>query len=133
MSFCKSRWATDYEWEILRFASSIKIMGGASKLFNFFVKEQNPNSVFTYSERRWNVNDAVYSKLGFEKLGNTALDYWYVGNITGWRRENRMKYQKHKIATTNAESTGAERINSLGLHRIYGCGNIKWGWNKKRA
>ena len=51
MTFCKSRFNKNYEWEISRFASLLDttIIGGASKLLSHFKKVYNPKSIITYA------------------------------------------------------------------------------------
>lgn len=69
---------THNSWEILRFCSNERnVVGGASKLFNHFVKTHNPQHVITYSDNRYH-EGAVYEKLGMVKTKQTSAGFCYV-------------------------------------------------------
>jgi hypothetical protein len=128
-SFGKNRWGQVAEWELIRMAFSARVSGGAGKLFRFWVKQVGPKSVLTYSERRWSLNDSVYSRLGFVLDGATPPDYWYVGNETRWVRVPRQKYQAHRMRIGPEDKRSERELAAArGLHRVYGCGNLRWIW-----
>jgi len=39
-------------YELLRFVSNTNVLGGASKLFSYFVKNYNPTNIISYADRR---------------------------------------------------------------------------------
>lgn len=65
MTFGKSRYNKNYEWELLRLCShpDYKIVGGASKMFSWFEKNINPKSIVSYCDIAKFTGD-VYYKLG---------------------------------------------------------------------
>jgi hypothetical protein len=72
MSFAKSRYSSNYEWEMIRYCNgNLKIVGGASKLFNYFNKKYQPLSVITYSDLRFGQGN-VYEHLGFTRQKDTS-------------------------------------------------------------
>jgi len=131
MSFGKCRYNKDYEWELLRYASALDttVVGGASKLFQHFIKENNPNSVLSYCDVRWGTGK-MYEKLGFKFLHKTPYNYYYFKN----KRESRVKYQKHKLAAVfldvDMSKSEAEIMVEQGFSKIYDFGNFVFGWNK---
>jgi hypothetical protein len=96
MTFGKSRYNKEYDWELLRFCNKkyTNIVGGASKLFNYFSKNYLNNSgILSYALMDIS-NGNLYSNLGFTLKGKTKPNYFY---IKGMERESRIKYQKHKL------------------------------------
>jgi hypothetical protein len=126
MSFSKSRYEKDNSWEIIRYCSSCRIIGGASKLLSLFKKEYSPSRIVTYARIDWNIDyeSSVYTKIGFDYIGKTVPSmFWIVGNI----RRHRMNFQKHKIADKhNSNLTGVEIMHNKGYYRIWDCGNFKF-------
>lgn len=125
MSFGKSRFSDEYE--LIRYASKLNftVVGGASKLLKYFLDE-NPEiaKIVSYADRRWS-NGAMYENLGFKLIGNTRPSYYYV--VDGVR-ENRMKYQKHKLVAEGADPDKSEHEIMLDkkIFRIYDCGCLKY-------
>lgn len=135
MSFGKSRFNKNIEWELLRFCS-IKnhvVVGGASKLFNFFVKNYNPQSVISYSDKRWNTG-TLYTKLGFNYSHTSAPNYWYFEQKNRLVVLSRQHFQKHKLKNKldqfNPDLTEWENMKNNGYNRIWDCGNDVFVWNK---
>lgn len=86
-------------------------MGGVSKLFKHFIKEQNPSSVFSYCD--FNKFDGKgYEAIGMKFIGYTGPDKkWIVhGKVV-----NRNPYHYHKLKEQ------AEAV-------IWGAGSKKYLW-----
>jgi very-short-patch-repair endonuclease len=86
-SFRKSMGTNSIEnsYEMLRFCNklNINVIGGASKLFNYFVKNYKPIEVISYADRNWS-NGNLYEKLGFKLSHKTQPNYYYI--IDGHRK-----------------------------------------------
>ena len=54
------------EYEMYRFCNKLNtsIVGGASKLFKYFLKTYNPHKITSYADRRY-FDGNLYEKLGF--------------------------------------------------------------------
>lgn len=76
MSFGKPRFSKKHQWELIRFASSTNVRGGASKLFKFFIKKFNPENVISYSNKSYG-SGGVYPILGFKFTHDTPPTDWY--------------------------------------------------------
>lgn len=76
MTFGKSRYNKKYNYELLRYCSSAYIIGGAEKLFNYFINKYNPLSVISYCDLSKFAGD-VYKKLGFTLKDITIGKHWY--------------------------------------------------------
>ena len=82
MSFGTSRFIkTNKPWELLRFASLLNnnVVGGANKLFQWFLKEHSPNKIISYADRRWS-NGNLYYNLGFTLSKISQPNYFYFKN-----------------------------------------------------
>jgi hypothetical protein len=111
-------------WELLRFASlkDVVVIGAASKLFSYFIKEYSPEEVISYSDNRWNTGK-TYENIGFKYNGDTGIGYWYIF-------ENRRlhRFNLRKRSTDDQEKTEYENRLIQGYKRIWDCGNSKWIW-----
>ena len=117
------------EWELLRFCNKLntKVVGGASKLFKFFINEYKPSNILYYSDNRY-FNGNMYQQLGFEFVSNTVPNYFYVIKD---KRYHRYNFRKDKLIKEgfNPNKTEKEIMLERKIHRIYDCGNKKWLWN----
>jgi hypothetical protein len=119
-----------YEWEIARLASLINytIVGGASKLLNYFKKNYSPNSILSFANRRWSSGN-LYEKLGFKFIADTPPNYFYfrVNENILYPRE---KFQKHKLRgildSFDESRTEIENMLDNGYRIIYDSGNKKY-------
>lgn len=121
MTFGKPRFNKKYEWELLRYATYGNIIGGASKLFKWFVNTHKPKNVISYCDLRYGLG-GVYSKLGFKELGISKPGYFYTDGIIKY---NRMKYRKSNLIKLGYDSNKSESqiTEEIGLNKIYDCGN----------
>ncbi len=128
MNFAKARYNKKYQYEILRFCSSISVVGGASKLFKYFIKQYSPNNVISYSDNRWG-NGGVYKMLGMTKEKET-IGFFYTDYH---KRYNRTKFQKHKLVADghDASLTAKEIMQQSKYDIIWDCGQSMWVWNNK--
>jgi len=76
MTFGKPRYNKNYEYELLRYCSSYKIIGGAKKLFKYFIKHVNPDSIISYCDLSKFTGD-TYIKLGFTEKSYSIGKHWY--------------------------------------------------------
>lgn len=131
MSFGKSRYTED-EYEMIRFCSKNTVIGGASKLFTFFIKNHNPNSIVSYASRMWS-NGNLYKTLGFHNVteNDNNLGYWYV-DAKG-KRYHRSTFTKKRLVKIGLDPKSSENelMAEMGFLRIFDCGNYKFQWIKK--
>lgn len=113
-------------YELLRFCNKLNhsVVGGASKLFKHFIKQNKIEKIISYSNLDFGYTD-FYSKLGFSYIRNTVCGYSYIVNGV---RENRFKYRKDKLVSEGHDinMTEHEIMSNQGYHRIYNCGNQYW-------
>ena len=126
MTFGKSRFDNDHDYELIRFASQngYCIAGGASRLLRHF-RDSHDGSIVTYADRRYS-DGAFYEKLGFALKGVSQPNYWYVKN---YDKLSRYACQKHKLPEllgNGFDASLSERENMIanGYHVVHDCGNL---------
>jgi len=119
------------EYEMLRFCNKLNtnIVGGASKIFKYFIKNYKPNMVISYADRSYS-NGNLYKQLGFKLESITSPNYYYVINRT---KENRFNYRKSELIKQGFDSNKTEHEIMLErkLYRIYNSGNYKFIYKQK--
>jgi hypothetical protein len=120
MSFSKTKYnrnlKEDNEWEIIRGCpgSNNIVVGGVSKLFKHFIKEQKPSKVFSYCDFN-KFNGVGYESIGMKFAGYTGPDMkWILKDRTVVNR------QPYKHAELKKEAIG----------QIFGAGSKKYIWTK---
>lgn len=126
MTFGLSRFNNRAGYELLRYCSAGTIVGGASKLFSYFISTFNPNSVISYADRCWS-NGNLYRKMGFidvtQDSRNTGFFY-----VKGNSRYHRSSVTKQLLVKNGGDATltGDNLATQAGYHKIYNCGNYKF-------
>lgn len=139
MSFGKSRFNKNVEWELVRYSSILNtnVVGGASKLFKHFVRTNKPKNIVTYSDKRWNTG-RMYEEIGFTKKPDSSPNYYYFLPMDpDVNLLHRAKFQKHKLKelleTFDANKTEWENMSINGYDRIWDCGNGVYMWTAGKA
>lgn len=113
-------------YELIRFANKINtsVVGGASKLLSFFVKNNNPKTIISYSDNLIS-NGNLYEKLGFEYVHTSNPGYWYVINDV---REHRFNWRKSILVKRGFDEnkTEFEIMSENNFYKIFNAGNKKW-------
>jgi len=128
-SFGTSRFNKKFNWELLRLSSkgNISVVGGASKLIQYFVNHyMNENQqLVSYCNRRWS-NGNVYLKSGFQLAGQSDPGYVYVKS--GKYAASRYQFQKHKLSQYlekfDPELSEKQNAEQNGYYRAWDCGNL---------
>ena len=128
MTFGNCRIAIEYE--LLRFCNKLNtnVIGGASKLFNYFIKTYQPIEIVTYADRSIS-QGKLYKTLGFTFIGKTKPNYYYIiGDI----RYHRFKFRKDKLIKQGFDSNKTEHEIMIDrkILRIYDSGNLKYNLRK---
>lgn len=139
MSFMKIQ-KVGNDWELTRFASNFNYVcqGVGSKIFKYFVKHHNPNTVKSFADRRWTINEKnnLYTNLGFKFDSYTSPDYkYYNTNVDRYKRWHKFGFRKNILLKKfpnklNKNMTESEMVKILGYDRIWDCGLIKYVWIK---
>lgn len=102
------------------------VVGGPSKLFSNFIKDQNVKSLITFADLRYGSGNG-YSHFMTE-LSSTPPNYFYFHKNSN-KLYSRNTFQKHKLKEFNSyseEKTEWEIMRAEGYDRIWDCGNAKF-------
>ena len=115
-------------YELLRFCNKLNtnVIGGASKLFKYFIKNYKPIEIITYADRSFSKGD-LYYKLGFNFVHKTKPNYYYILNKT---RKNRFNFRKDVLIKEGYDPKKTEHKIMLErkIYRIYDSGQLKFVW-----
>ena len=120
MSFSKTKYnknlKNDNDWEIIRGCpgSNNIVVGGVSKLFKHFIKEHNPDKIFSYCD--FNKFDGKgYEAIGMKFIGYTGPDLSYILDDYSVVKRNPSRYKEYK---------------EKAIGKLYGAGSKKYLWSK---
>ena len=110
----------EYEWEWIRGVTKFNtiVVGGTSKLLNYFIKTYTPKNILCYCD--WNLfNGKGYENSGFQLLSYTGPDLFFIRNSSTLERINRNPYSNdiHK-----------QMVKEGKLFECHGCGSKKFVW-----
>ena len=116
------------EYELLRFCNKLNtnVIGGASKLFKYFIKKYNPNEITTYADRSIS-QGKLYETLGFKSQGKTEPNYYYI--IDGIRH-HRFNFRKDILVKEGYDVNKTEHQIMIDrkIFRIFDSGNLKYNY-----
>ena len=117
-------------YNLNRFCNKLgyNIIGGASKLLAYFIKNYNPTRIVSYADKDWSIGNLYYT-LGFNNILESKPDYKYIVDN---KRVHKSRYKKSNLKIQDTDITEAQATRRLGISRIYDCGKIKFEY-KKRA
>lgn len=130
MSFSKPQFNKKYQYEMIRECSKnyYSIVGGKEKLFKYFVKNYNPESIISYCDKRYFTGNS-YRKLGFNQINDSNPSYFYTD-----RKNVLFKHQcqKHKLKSLLEKSdenlTEEENMSNNGYYKLYDFGQKIFIW-----
>ena len=136
MTFGTPRYNRNYQWELLRLCSlpRIRVVGGASRMMQAFVKEVDPESIISYCDRAKFTGD-VYYKLGFTLHHvSPPAKVWSKGqehitdNLLRQRGFDQLFNANYGKGTSNEEL-----IVKAGWRSVYDCGQLVFEWRNAKS
>ncbi len=119
--------------ELARFCNlqNTTVNGGANKLFSYFLKTYPLyKKIISYADRRWTNSriPTLYDKLGFQRIGITQPNYWYMkGHSVRLPRFNFTKQKiMQKFPAADESLSEWENMSNAGYDRIWDCGSLKY-------
>lgn len=138
MSFGKARIAigknkqnNPNNWELVRFCNLIdhNVVGAASKLLKYFIKEYKPSHIFSFADNRWsNLDNNLYTTIGFEKT-NQSNGYFYTKDFKS--RLHRYNFNKFHLKRMGYDIRKTEKqiMSEIGYFPIWDCGTSRYEMN----
>lgn len=121
-------------WELVRFCSktNTSVVGGASRLFKYFIRMYDPVQIRSFSDRA-HTKGTLYEKLGFYELRRSEPGYVWV-DLTTDSAINRVSAQKSNLRKflhdDNIDLTLSESqiMTQHGFVKVCDSGTITWEW-----
>ena len=135
MTFGKSRFNKNCEYELLRYCSHYNVVGGAEKLCKHFIKEYKPSSIVSYCDTS-KFSGKVYDMLGFTlSKKNSPRKHWYsvkekrhiTDGLLLSQGYDRLFKENHGKGTSNEEL-----ILVRGYLPVYDCGQSTYIWKSHK-
>lgn len=125
------KWTTgSKKLELSRFCSKLNtvVIGGADRLFKHFLEKYSPKEIVSYSDISIFTGE-IYQRLGFSLVKISKPNYYWV---VGGRRYHRFKFNKQSLVKKgfDPKMTEVEIMYSQGYYRIFGCGQMSWGYTR---
>lgn len=122
-------------YELVRFCSLLNttVVGGASKLFKYFVNNYSFSKIYSYSDRA-HTSGKIYAVLGFEECERSDPGYVWV-NINSDVAYSRINAQRANIRRflgdneVDLNRSESEIMESHGFVKVYDSGTIRWEFN----
>ena len=134
MTFGKCRFKNKEDWELLRFCNKkgVSVIGGASRLFKHFLKN-NSGTIVSYANKKWS-NGGLYRELGFTFVEETQPSYSYTN---GHEILSRYKCFKSKLPkmfplSYSDDKSETEILNENGYFKTWDSGNYKFVYNNNK-
>lgn len=135
MTFGSPRYTKRYQWELLRLCTKNDyiVVGGAEKLFKFFIDNYNPESIISYCDMS-KFNGNIYEKLGFIKQKEAPPSkHWYnpykhqhiTDNLLRQRGFDQLFNTNYGKGTSNEEL-----MKNAKFVEIYDCGQNTYSYRK---
>ena len=123
-------------WELVRFCNKLNttVIGGASKLFKYFVTTYKPTLIRSFSDRA-HTKGNLYKILGFTEIRRSDANYTWVNVVDdkGYHRINTQKRNlKRFLKDNDIDLSQSEReiMEAHGFVRVYDSGTITWEWRQ---
>lgn len=135
MTFGKPRYNKSCEYELLRYCSKNNIMGGAEKLFKFFIGKYSPMSVVSYCDRS-KFSGTVYQRLGFQFVRTSEpRRHWYNIKTKQHITDNLLKQRGFDQLFGTNYGKGTNNTQLMLDHNfveVYDCGQATYIWKNSQ-
>jgi hypothetical protein len=126
MTFGKRYLNKKKQFELIRFCNKIgfNVIGGASKLFNYFLKNYEFENIVSYSDNSL-FRGGLYKNLGFVNNGPTSLNYYWTDLN---RKYHRFNFNKKRLVKMGYDESKTEEtiMKEIGYFKIWSCGQTRW-------
>jgi hypothetical protein len=129
MTFGKRRLNSKENFELIRYCckNDIIVIGGASKLFNYFIKSNDFDSIVSYSDNSFSDGE-IYKLLRFKEVNETVNYYWTDNK----KRYHRFIFNKKRLVKRgfDEKKTEYQIMKEIGYYKIFGAGIKTWVYEK---
>jgi hypothetical protein len=133
MTFDKPRYNKKYEYELIRFCSHKYVVGGAEKLFKYFLKTYGPKTIISYCDFS-KFDGKLYSNcLKMEMVNNTICKHWYNPKTKEHYTDayiNKLGFDKIFKTNFGKGTSNKDLMLQSGFVEIYDAGQQLFIYNK---
>lgn len=112
-------------YELKYYATTGEVSGASKSLLDYFIKKYKTDTIYGYADHSYS-NGGFYSKLGFDEVCFSGIDYFYVAG----REEIRLSREEFEVIMVNDGYSVDEDFHALavdrGLLRVWDCGKTLW-------
>lgn len=134
MTFGTPRYNKKYEYELIRYCTTAKVIGGAEKLFSHFINQLSVTSIISYCDLS-KFTGNVYEKLGFTLVRNSRPSkHWYNAKTKQHITDNLLRQRgfDQLFKTNYGKGTSNEKLMlEHNFVEIYDCGQATYIWQAK--
>lgn len=138
MTFSKPRFNKKYQWELIRYCSNAAVIGGANKIFKYFIAKYKPQSIISYCDNS-KFSGQLYADLNFRLLSkgiptrhwaNLKNEHYLDSTIRkkGFSRIIHKCDPKQDNLDTNDNYVLMRKENFL---EVFDCGQSVYAWIKE--
>lgn len=136
MTFGTPRYNKKYQWELLRLCTRFDsyVVGGAERLYNYFLKHFNPKSIISYCDKSKFAGD-VYPRLGMTLIRTGAPSkHWYNYQLNIHITDNLLRQRGFDqlygtiFGCYGKGTSNKELMKDHNFVEIYDCGQQSFGW-----
>ena len=131
MTFGTPRYNKKYEYELIRYCTTAKVIGGAEKLFNHFISQFSATSVVSYCDLS-KFTGNVYEKLGFTLVRKSRPSkHWYNAKTKQHITDNLLRQRgfDQLFKANYGKGTSNEKLMlENDFVEIYDCGQATYVW-----
>lgn len=121
------------EFTLNRFATSIRVVGGFTKLLTHFKRNHPWKRIVSFADLRWS-DGSLYERTGFTLEAELPPDYAYiVGNQPMHKFAFRHKSLSSKLPNYDPALTEWENMRAHGYDRIWDCGKLRYALTNRHT
>ena len=138
MTFGKPRYNKHFEYELIRYCSCANVIGGAQKLFKYFIDNYNPKSIISYCDNS-KFDGKVYKELNFKLNSKGQIScHWYNIKTKEHYTDNLIRQQGFSRIINHIDAkddidygTNNNEVLMLeaGFVKVYDCGQSRYEWS----
>lgn len=117
----------DQDYHLNRYATSNRVIGGFSKLLNYFKHNYEFDNIITFADLRWSIGD-LYNQTGFIIDKIIPPDYYYSpdGHTRIHKFNYRRKYLPKLLKNFDPNLSEKQNCDINNVLRIWDCGKIRY-------
>lgn len=140
MTFGKPRYNKKYQWELLRLCtrSNFFVVGGAERLYRYFLSHYAPDSIISYCDLSKFTGD-VYTRLGMIPLRiSKPTRHWYSPDLQVHITDNLLRQRGFDqlygdlFGCYGKGTSNEELMKEHGFVEIYDCGQQSFEWKSSK-